>query len=504
MTCLKMNRKELSLVSIVIIGIVTLFISLITTIYISTTNHSKLVFRNDAQNRSSDLDDYLSYMETTLSVFISNVEEMRINNFNDREVVVKMQTEMLKKHTDVFGISLIYEPNAYDGLDESYMDDYSYNENGVFMPHVLKMGDTFEVKPFHAANDYSIYENVKNTGLSFIEIGTCGTTVGIVSVLNFYIPIFDDNGIFIGMGGINYKISLLTGYLEQHIFNNMAGLMIIDKNGEIVASSSMSCNNLISMADNIAEFSAASLNEIQYIDSGILAKNSLMVITTNIMPQNEYEASLDGSQFSMVHIAERQTLFGFLITNDASVFNMFVAVITIISFFLLLVSFSFRKRKDSLTGIFNRDIIENDLPKTVEEAVAAGKDACLIMVDIDYFKKVNDTYGHPTGDIVLKNTANIIERCIRKKDWVARFGGEEFLIFLPGTNRKTGSSVAERIRKEIEDALVNSNGGKIRVTASFGVASLLDDGIKAAQDLIKLADQNLYSAKESGRNMVVC
>ena len=162
---------------------------------------------------------------------------------------------------------------------------------------------------------------------------------------------------------------------------------------------------------------------------------------------------------------------------------------------------------DSLTGCYNRTFMDEQLPKEVKRAVRYNRPMSLIMVDIDHFKKVNDTYGHQAGDKVLKELVKSINRSIRSDvDWVARYGGEEFLAVFPETGFEKAEALAERLRSDISQNTIQINEEKIRVTASFGVTGFTpSDSLKEVsyEAMINMADKSLYQAKEEGRNRVV-
>ncbi len=148
---------------------------------------------------------------------------------------------------------------------------------------------------------------------------------------------------------------------------------------------------------------------------------------------------------------------------------------------------------DPLTGLGNRRLMEITMESLFEADKRYGRDLSAIMVDIDYFKKYNDTHGHPAGDAMLTVVANIIIGEIRKSDIAVRYGGEEFIVLLPETNQKDACDTAERIRKSIE----SKNG----ITVSLGVSSFHSD-MQDKASLIKQADHALYQAKQKGRNRV--
>jgi two-component system cell cycle response regulator len=154
---------------------------------------------------------------------------------------------------------------------------------------------------------------------------------------------------------------------------------------------------------------------------------------------------------------------------------------------------------DSLTGIYNR----HHFNEKAAEALKNYNELSLIMIDLDYFKTINDTYGHLVGDEVLKQTAQRIKQSLRSKDLFARFGGEEFILLLPETDSNNAYSISERIRKAIESQPYQTDSIKetISNTASFGIASFKNKD--SLETLINRADQALYRAKAQGRNLIV-
>lgn len=154
-------------------------------------------------------------------------------------------------------------------------------------------------------------------------------------------------------------------------------------------------------------------------------------------------------------------------------------------------------RKDKLTGIFNRYRLDEALDNEMFYSLRFGHPFGIILMDIDFFKKVNDTYGHPVGDEVLVCMAQLLQSRIRKTDLLGRWGGEEFLIICPGTDRKGLCNLAEELRKEIESCDFPKAGN---CTASFGLSAFKKKDEVAR--LLNRADQALYVAKRSGRNRV--
>jgi len=159
--------------------------------------------------------------------------------------------------------------------------------------------------------------------------------------------------------------------------------------------------------------------------------------------------------------------------------------------------------KDPLTGIYNRRFINEKLPIDLISTELSNQSISLIMADIDFFKKVNDTYGHLAGDEVIKRFAELISEFVkRENDWVSRFGGEEFLICLPGAPLEKALEIAEIMRAKTENNDIRYNDSKIKITASFGVCSIKPDKGSRIEDFIECADRSLYKAKNNGRNRV--
>src|SRR6201988_855011 len=159
---------------------------------------------------------------------------------------------------------------------------------------------------------------------------------------------------------------------------------------------------------------------------------------------------------------------------------------------------------DGLTGLYNRRYMESHLATLVEQAAGRGKPLTLLVLDIDFFKSINDTYGHDAGDDVLREFAVRIKKSIRGIDLACRYGGEEFVIVMPETDRHVAGMVAERLRRSIagEKFAVDEGAKRIDVTISIGLSVLERKGEPVA-DLLKRADKALYRAKHDGRNRVV-
>jgi len=158
---------------------------------------------------------------------------------------------------------------------------------------------------------------------------------------------------------------------------------------------------------------------------------------------------------------------------------------------------------DSLTGVYNRRTYKELAEPQLSRSRRAQLPVSLLMLDLDHFKRINDTYGHLAGDDVLKAFALLVRNCLRKEDLLARYGGEEFVMLLPGTSHSAAAVLAERIREEVAAMPFDANGHRVRVTVSIGVASEAGDTLPSLEAMLGRADEALYAAKNQGRNLVV-
>lgn len=158
---------------------------------------------------------------------------------------------------------------------------------------------------------------------------------------------------------------------------------------------------------------------------------------------------------------------------------------------------------DELTQLYNRRYFMILFEREFERSRRYHLPLCLMMIDIDHFKEVNDKYGHLAGDQVLVSVAHLIRSVVRNIDLTARYGGEEFIILLPETDLRQGKEAAERLRQRVEASRIRlRDQGPVRITASFGIASSPRSDIQNVDDFIRLADEALYRAKQKGRNRV--
>jgi diguanylate cyclase (GGDEF)-like protein len=157
---------------------------------------------------------------------------------------------------------------------------------------------------------------------------------------------------------------------------------------------------------------------------------------------------------------------------------------------------------DGLTGVFVHRYFQERLVEEVKRCKESGNNLTMLMADIDNFKSLNDTYGHLTGDAVLRGVSRTLQEGVRTTDFVARYGGEEFAVLLTETDAAGGLLVAERLRAAVEGCSFAEAGVERKVTVSIGVASY-DGGVGEGRNLVERADEALYAAKRAGKNRVI-
>ena len=157
---------------------------------------------------------------------------------------------------------------------------------------------------------------------------------------------------------------------------------------------------------------------------------------------------------------------------------------------------------DGLTKLYNHRYLQDELARAFDESMRYQRPLSFAIIDLDFFKKVNDTYGHAVGDEVLKAVSKMFQDSIRSTDLAARYGGEEFAVMMPETDLADAMIFAEKIRTMVESTPIETQAGTIATTVSIGVSTIPHTRIHAAQELVVAADQALYRAKKSGRNQV--
>lgn len=159
---------------------------------------------------------------------------------------------------------------------------------------------------------------------------------------------------------------------------------------------------------------------------------------------------------------------------------------------------------DALTQLYNKKYFVDVLSKEFSFSRRTEQPLSLMMIDVDHFKKINDTHGHMAGDLVLKSVGQYLQQHLRLENIACRYGGEEFAIILRNVGDDLAGHIGERLRKAIESETIDHRGTAIKITVSIGVATFENNNLETIEDLIQRADSHLYEAKNTGRNKIVC
>ncbi|WP_329604489.1 GGDEF domain-containing protein [Undibacterium curvum] len=230
----------------------------------------------------------------------------------------------------------------------------------------------------------------------------------------------------------------------------------------------------------------------------------------SVLDEETHSATVTAIQDSELLVIEAETMWRLIEESNGVARNL----LQLLSFRIRAANAQIRSRQkvgefyrqlsmvDGLTGLHNRAWLNNQLPALVQQAQANTTALSIILVDLDHFKRFNDTYGHVLGDDALQTAAKVLNAGLRPTDFAARYGGEEMMVILPGTAQKQAYTVAQRLCNRLAKARVFHEHNKAlpHITGSFGVATLSEEQDFSA--LIEAADQALYRAKEAGRNQV--
>lgn len=255
--------------------------------------------------------------------------------------------------------------------------------------------------------------------------------------------------------------------------------------------------------DPVSIFSAAIIL-ITSVACGLITKSRIQFLTKWVYMYLFY-CTIKTFEFSQLlgsKSALGNTLVYIWVGNFVIVFLIYNLAKNYDTFVFLYKKYKLEALTDSLTGLSNVRFFNDKLTSNIEDAKIKHESLSLILFDIDHFKSVNDTYGHPAGDAILKELGSLIQSLSRKSDIISRIGGEEFTILLPHCNKALASYIAERIRAEIEQHnFILPDGSIIHITVSVGLAAY-SDSTNSPEKIFNAVDKALYTAKFSGRNRI--
>ena len=279
-----------------------------------------------------------------------------------------------------------------------------------------------------------------------------------------------------------------------------AGAIILDQDGELVVTASygLSSPDVLKESDHVRKVFQVGREELVTIPEDVTVQGVI--------------ADFRPSAIALEPIIYKDEVLGVVILASTEDFD--IAVRKHLSLFMQVLGLALnnalahdRMQKiaalDPLTGIYNRRFGLKRLHEEFGRTVRSGIPLGLVMMDIDHFKKINDEWGHLTGDRVLKSLVGVARSAFREGDIMLRYGGEEFLLILPASNGENSGYVAERIRRVVEDFRLHTGEGEISITVSLGATSFPEYETENETELIEVADRALYRAKQNGRNRVV-
>jgi len=305
---------------------------------------------------------------------------------------------------------------------------------------------------------------------------------------------------------------MLTSHLELSVLTNKTlqslicdtdasgGAILIENNGEFTVNASLSMKN-----EKMLETNPLVLHTMKTKSRFIVRYPEEVVLDGIIIDYRPQELIVEP-------VVYKQVLLGVIILAGISPFSS--KTLDMLTSFAPILSMAFNNAithqqmqrlaaLDSLTGIYNRRFGYNRIQEEFSRSIRSGTALSLIMLDIDHFKVVNDTYGHIVGDKIIVSITKTITGALREGDVLIRYGGEEFLCVLPGASQHDAQLAAERIRIMVADSILKYEDQEIKVTVSLGTATYPNQDIADIQQFINKADDAMYSAKNMGRNRVV-
>lgn len=326
---------------------------------------------------------------------------------------------------------------------------------------------------------------------------------GLIQTLSDVLGKQTDLQLFSGMLAAHLELDVLANETLQKLIHTLGasgGVILTEKNGELLTTASFAVTDNQAIADNALVKHTVKTNERQLIS----------------FPQ---DIKLDGvitlyqpRELIVEPILYKQVLIGVIVLGSVNSFEP--STLDLLSSYGPILALAFNNAithqqmqqlaaLDSLTGIYNRRFGYSRIGEEFNRSIRSGTPLSLVMLDIDHFKEINDTYGHNMGDKMLQMVTKTMKEAIRDGDILIRCGGEEFLCILPGASQQDAARVAERIRIMIKDSVLKTDDQEIRATVSLGTATYPNKEINDIQQFISLADSAMYAAKNSGRNKVV-
>jgi diguanylate cyclase (GGDEF)-like protein len=382
--------------------------------------------------------------------------------------------------------------NSYDYFSAFYISDIT--KNYYFYDGILK-----QISPENEHDEW--YYDFVALGREYdLDVDNDEATNGTMTIfINHRLE--DSEGNFLGVTGVGLQLSEMGETLESYRQKFGHLIYLIDSDGLI----QIHPNQALILTTNIRD-----LEGLQDLSSEILSKDSEMhyfeyrsgssevILSARYFSNLDWYLIVEQDQTTALQSA-RRSLVGNIVTGIIVTLMVIGLVVIVLNIFINRLEEI--ATKDELTGLYNRRKMEDLLDREIAFSRRYGDPMSLLIIDIDHFKTVNDTYGHFTGDQYLKRICEVLQMEIRIVDFLGRWGGEEFMVLLPKTDSKQAVELAERLRQSIQQMQIESGQGLITRTVSIGVASALPANLDLDL-LVRQADEAMYRAKQAGGNRV--
>ncbi len=412
--------------------------------------------------------------------------------------------------------------------DNPFYSKFITTKDGKTIRKIIDRGTDFETISWHPEND--TYDPTTRPWFSSLKKGALEWTnpylffTSQIPGITVSIPVSSASGEPIGVLGIDIEISNLSYYLSKNQLSANSSAFIANSDFRVVAHTDIDSLTLAHLGGS-SNFSLIKVDELksQVIEQALqgLQANGQAFVSTSI---RDVDFEIQDEPYHAVFHSYRKSGLGWTVVVTApesdfigniraaqywkiTIAIAFSLVITLCAFFLALrflrpvSELQESVLRDALTGLYNRRALASLGDEMVKDSHSKGQTVSVAMVDIDHFKKINDTYGHPIGDEVLVSISQRMLRVLQDTDMLVRYGGEEFALVLFDADLDIAKAACERIRKAVECDSVLTDEGLISVTISAGVVEVSADDNYILQSL-NLADQALYNSKRQGRNQV--
>ena len=392
------------------------------------------------------------------------------------EQFIKIMEDILPKFPSIASMRVILDGEEQTSLflrqsgDSVYIiQDTAYAESEIYLKEHSKITQMSIVEPWYCEEDSDHYGNV-----------------------SIFLPISDESSDYKGLIGIDVSVTYFYQIIQKETPDDF-NLVLLSAEGQVIAANFANTKGLYEHIINLAvEEIVPNLAEIKYREDVLFELDSIFIS----VPVEDL-----GSDYWILGILLPISYIHALFSPNIMFFLVFSLILLAVAFFAVFNILSKKRYQDELTKVYNRNYLDQTLSSRLKDAKYHKKNIAILMCDIDKFKSINDKYGHPAGDEVLRCIAAIISDSLRGNEWVARFGGEEFLVCIPNKTLQQAFETAERIRIKVAETkfIVNADT-KLDITISLGVASTETVVSYHIKELVELADTNLYIAKSSGRN----